>query len=369
MTVKRAESRSESAGVTGAKSRLRTLRRLAALSLVGVFAVAGTVPAVASAHGPIAPIASSYLARVGQAPAGLDAQVIDGDLRMWLRVSRGLTVIVLDYRGAPYLRFSPAGIAVNRNSSMWYLNQTPVALTPPTNLTATTPPKWQQVSSGNTYNWHDGRLHALASVALAPGASFVGRWRLPLLVDGHLTAITGGLWHANNPSIVWFWPIVVILACVLAAWRVRRVAVDRRLAKALGIAALIGLSAAVLGRELHGRPTVTVFQLIELVLVLAFAVWALYRLLFTRPGYFFYLVIAIVALWQGAELMPTLFEGFVLAAGPAFVARTAAVVSVGSGIALLLMVFRIADVRDSSSDHSDQPGQREAEDDSAWELA
>lgn len=368
MTVKHAGSRSEPAGVTGSKSRLRALRRLIALS-VGAFALAGALPAVASAHGPIAPIASSYLARVGQAPVGLDAQVIDGDQRMWLRVRRGITVVILDYRGAPYLRFSPAGIDVNRNSSMWYLNQTPVALTPPTNLTATTPPRWQQVSGGNTYNWHDGRLHALASVALAPGASFVGRWRLPLLVDGRRTAITGGLWHADNPSIVWLWPIVVLLACVLAAWRVHRTAIDRRLAKGLGIGALIGLSAAVLGRELHGRPTVTVFQLIELGFVLAFAVWALYRLLFTTPGYFFYLVIAIVALWQGVELMPTLFEGFVLAAGPAFVARTAAVVSVATGIGLLLMVFRIADVRDRSSDDSDEPDQREAEHDGAWELA
>jgi hypothetical protein len=348
-----------------AKSRRSAVGRLLAL----VFVLVGVFPSAASAHGPIAPIASSYLARVGQAPAGLDAQVIDGDQRMWLRVSHGLTVTVLDYRGAPYLRFSPTGIDVNQNSSMWYLNQTPVALTPPVNLTATTPPKWEPVSGGNTYNWHDGRLHALASVALAPGASFVGKWRVPLLVDGRRAAITGGLWHAEDPSIVWLWPIAVLLACVLAAWRVHRPAIDRRLAKSLGIAAVIGLSAAALGRELHGRPTVTVLQLIELAFVLAFALWALRRLLFTTPGYFFYLVLAIVALWQGAELMPTLFEGFVLAAGPAFVARAAAVVSVSTGLGLLLMVFRIADERDRSSDSPDHLDQRDTEHDGAWELA
>ncbi len=64
-------------------------------------------------------------------PAGLQAKVIDGDLRMWLQVPRDQTVVVLDYRGAPYVRFSPAGVDVNHNSSMYYLNQTPVALTPP----------------------------------------------------------------------------------------------------------------------------------------------------------------------------------------------------------------------------------------------
>jgi hypothetical protein len=211
-----------------AKSRVRALGRVVALSVAGVVAIACLFPAAAAAHGPIAPIASSYLARVGEAPAGLHAQVIDGDQRMWLRVDRGLTVVVLDYRGAPYLRFSTAGVDVNHNSSMYYLNQTPVGLTPPSNLTATTPPRWESVSGGDTYNWHDGRLHALASVALAPGVSFVGRWRVPILVDGRREAITGGLWHADNPSLVWLWPIVVLLACVLAAWRLHRPSLDRR---------------------------------------------------------------------------------------------------------------------------------------------
>jgi hypothetical protein len=369
MTLKPQRSRSEPGGQVATKSRLGAFLRLIGLSLLGVFAIAGVFPAAAAAHGPIAPIASSYLARVGQVPPGLHAQVIDGDQRMWLRVDRGLTVVIVDYRGAPYLRFSPAGVDVNRNSSMYYLNHTPVALTPPSNLTATTPPNWQPVSSGDTYNWHDGRLHALASVALAPGASFVGRWRVPVLVDGRQAAIAGGLWHADNPSLVWLWPIVVVLACVIAGWRVRRPSIDRRLAKGLGIAAVIGFSAAVLVRELHGRPTITVFQLIELVIVLAFAVWALYRLLFTSPGYFVYFLIAIVALWQGVELAPTLFEGFVLAAGPAFVARAASVICVATSIGLLLMVFRIADQRDSSSEDPDELDQHKADHDPSWELA
>ena len=59
---------------------------------------------------------------------------------MWLRVHAERTVIVPDYRGAPYLRFSASGIDVNHNSEMYYLNQTPIAETPPWNLTARTPP-------------------------------------------------------------------------------------------------------------------------------------------------------------------------------------------------------------------------------------
>ena len=77
------------------------------------------VPGVARAHGPVAPVATDYLARVTRAPAGLDAHVVDGYLRLWLRVRPRETVEVLDYLGAPYLRFSRSGVYVNRNSQMY----------------------------------------------------------------------------------------------------------------------------------------------------------------------------------------------------------------------------------------------------------
>jgi hypothetical protein len=101
-------------------------RRLAIAALATLSALAA-LPAAAGAHGPIAPIASSYLAKPGQVPPGFDAKTVDGDQRMWLRVPSTQTVVVLDYRGAPYLRFSPSGVEVNHNSEMYYLNQTPVA--------------------------------------------------------------------------------------------------------------------------------------------------------------------------------------------------------------------------------------------------
>ncbi len=135
---------------------------------------------------------------------------------------------------------SPTGMEVNHNSSMYYLNETPIAQTPPANLSPTARPSWHRVTSGHSYEWHDGRLHALASVALAPDVSFVGRWRIPLTVDGQLSSISGGLWHADDPTIVWFWGIVVLVlvACVLAAWRVRRPALDQLVARGLAVTAL-----------------------------------------------------------------------------------------------------------------------------------
>jgi hypothetical protein len=84
--------------------------------LAGPIAALG-VPSAAQAHGAVDPAASSYQARVGQVPEGTDAKVVDGDLRMWMHASPVRPVIVLDYRGAPYLRFSRAGVFVNQSGT------------------------------------------------------------------------------------------------------------------------------------------------------------------------------------------------------------------------------------------------------------
>jgi hypothetical protein len=306
---------------------------------VAAFALLVT-PAVAAAHGPVAPVATSYRAEIRTLPAGLQAKIVDGYVRIWLRVPASDTLVVLDYRGAPYLRFTRAGVQVNANSEMAYLNQLPYALAVPPGLTRTTPPRWQAVSAGHDYEWHDGRLQALASIALAPGASYVGRWSVPIELNGRRTAIAGGLWHAESPSILWFWPFVVLLVCWLAAWRVRSPALDRRVMQILGIAALVALSLACVGRELHGRPNVSAFQYIELALVIAFAVWELSRVLLGRASVFAYAVIAIVAFWQGIDLLPTLVNGYVLIALPGAVARMATVACLGCAACLGLFALR-----------------------------
>jgi hypothetical protein len=223
---------------------------------------------------------------------------------------------------------------------MYYLNQTPVAATPPANLTASTPPSWHGVSVGHAYEWHDGRLHALAAIVLTPGVAFVGRWNVPLRVDGRPSSLNGGLWHADRPSIVWFWPIVVLVACVLAALRLRRPALDVLVTRVLASGALIAIVGAGLGLELHGRPAVSAIQLFELAAILAFVGWASWRTASRRAGPFTWFLIAAAAIWAGAELVTTLLDGFVLIALPAFLARAVTVACLGAGAALLLLVFR-----------------------------
>lgn len=338
-----------------------------AVALVGALLGVGGFPSAARAHGPVAPIASSFEARVTLRPAGLEAKAIDGDQRMWLRVAPSESVVILDYRGVPYLRFSRSGVAVNRNSAMYYLNQIP-AKEPPANLGPATTRHWSSVTGGRDYSWHDGRLHALATVALAPGATYVGRWSIPVRVDGRLGAISGGLWHAGDPSIVWFWPIVVLLVCTLAARRVRRPELDERVARLHAIVALIAAAVAAAARELHGRPAISVLGAITFAIILALVGLGLRRVLFQRPGYFSYFAIAFLALWEGAQLIPTLVNGFVLAAVPAFVARAATVLCIGCGAGLLVIAFRLVDREEpDSSDDDDPANDHDVEDPSAWE--
>jgi hypothetical protein len=321
----------------------RAIARLVAPSLLAAMVSLVALPAVAQAHGPVAPAATRYLAKIVSVPHGLDAKVIDGDLRMWLSVPANETVVVIDYRGAPYLRFSRSGVQVNENSSMYYLNQSPVPETPPAYLSRTTPPKWQTVSHRHHDGWHDGRLSSLSTVALAPGTSYAGRWSIAIRVDGHLTSIWGGLWHKNDPSIVWFWPILVLILCVLAAWRVQRPALDHDLAHILALVGLIAIAIAAIARELHGRPTVAIYQWIELAVVLIFVAWGLRRVLFSELGYFSLFLIAIAAVWEGGELFTTLLYGYVLLPLPAFVVRGATVLCLGTGAGMLVLGFRLAD--------------------------
>jgi hypothetical protein len=339
------------------------------LAAVAVMALLLLYPAMAAAHGPVDPAASAYLAKVGHTPAGIEAKAIDGDQRMWMRVSGPALVVVLDYQGAPYLRFSHGRVEVNVNSAMYYLNQVPVE-TPPPGTGAHTPVRWRPVATGGTYGWHDGRLHALASTALAPGATDVGRWTVPLSVNGARAVVSGELLHAGAPSIVWFWPILVALACVFAGLRVRRPALDLRLGRGLALVALAAFVLAGLGQQLHGRPDVSIGQLIVLALVVGFAAWALQRVARRRHGWITLFLIAVAAIWEGASLIAVLLDGFVLLALPAFVARAAVVTCLASGAALVPIVFRIAERPDrprSPGETSPVEEELDWEDEPAWE--
>ena len=317
------------------KSRFLLLAVTATLALVAL-------PQAASAHGVVDPVATSFLARIGGVPAGLQAKVVDGDLRMWLQVPADQVVTVLDYERAPYLRFSSAGVAVNENSEMFFLNQTPAAAVPRQDG-PNAAPDWVRVSNGHTYQWHEGRLQSLSGVARLPGQSLIGHWRIALIVDGKTSAITGGLWFRGAPSVIWFWPIAVFVLCALAAWRLQSERIDRLFTRFATAAVLVAATVAAEGRFLHGRPGIAWFGFVELGLVAAFSAWALWRVLNDRAGALLLTATALLGGWLGLTLVPTLLHGYTLLAQPAFIARAATVICLGGAFALILWIVRAAD--------------------------
>jgi hypothetical protein len=339
------------------------------VSAIAAFVLTLLAPAAAQAHGPVDPSGSTYLARIAHVPAGLQAKAIDGDLRLWMRASPSLNVYVIDYRGVPYLHFERGGVFVNENSSMYFLNQVP-PVTPSTDLGPGTRPDWHRATTGHTYLWHDGRLHAGATQARLPGARFAGDWSVPLRIDGAAAAIRGGLYYAPPPSPVWFWPVAVVLGCVLAGVRLRRPALDLRLARICGAIALTGFAVASIGHQLHGRPGVSTGNVLALVVELvaaAVAAWCLYA---RDPRWLVLAVIAALTLWQGVSQIASLEDGWVLLALPAFVGRAAVAACLSGGAGLIPLVLTEAEraarargpgVRQNQADDD------EWEDDEAWE--
>jgi hypothetical protein len=314
---------------------------LSALTLA--LAVAALVPQAALADGPLAPIAVNYRATITHAPRGVDAQVVDGYLTFWMRVAAGETVTVLDYRNVPWVRYDRSGVWINRNSEEYYLSQIPVPETPPSSLSGASPRHWVRITTGHTYEWRDGRLHAFAAVALTPGASYVGPWNIPLLVDGRRTTIGGAVDHRGPPSVVWFWPIAVMFASTIAGWRIRRETLDRRLERILTAALLPLIALAGAARYLHGRPEVTAGELVVLGLILIATIGGAARLASGRSGYVLLFAVALGAIWLGLMLSPALVHGYVLLALPAFVDRATSVLLLGGGGSLILLALRALD--------------------------
>jgi hypothetical protein len=310
---------------------------------VAAVAALGALPAVAAADGPVTPTATNYLARVTHVPIGIQAKVVNAYLNLWMKAPAAATVTVLDYGGAPWVRFTAAGVAINHNSVEYYLSQVPVPAVPPKKLTRRTPPHWVKVSSGHAYQWREGRLHALATIALTPGESYVGQWRIPLTINARATTITGGIWHRGSPSLLWFWPILVLIACALAAWRVRSAELDSRLSRGLALLLLACVAVGMGGKYLHGSPGVNAGSLALLVITLAVLGAITGRLLSGQSGGPLLIFTAVVALWAGLTLLPVLTHGYALVALPLFLVRVIAATLLGGAISLALFGVRALD--------------------------
>lgn len=175
--------------------RQRFARGKAAAVVAAAFAAALCALVAAPgalAHGGAA--SELYLSEVTSiAPAipGLTAVVLGRDDQIEVDNAQAASFTVLGYEDEPYLRFGPDGVEVNLHSPAYYLNQdryAKVAL--PKDADARLAPKWNTVTQGRRWSWHDHRIHWMSTI-LPPDAKadprsshLVFDWKLPLRLAG-----------------------------------------------------------------------------------------------------------------------------------------------------------------------------------------
>jgi hypothetical protein len=176
--------------------------RLPSVAAIALAALAAA-PA-ASAHGPFGP-AHGYVSSVSSIQPnvlGLEARVV-GD-QLLLRNWSGKTVTILAPDGVPYLRFGRGGVYLNSG------------------------PKWQRVSGGTSFSWHDPRVAWLGKrppkvVDRDPNRShFLRFWSVPGTAAGRRFVIHGLLGYAPPPrskddSVAWTTWLGVAAAGLAAA--------------------------------------------------------------------------------------------------------------------------------------------------------
>ncbi len=204
--------------------------------------------ATAGAHGPGE--AEGYVSTTrGITPhlPGVTIKVIDGDEKLLLRNRTRMTLVVLGYQGEPYLRFGSDGVYRNGNSPATYLNQDRYAnVKLPKSASAKAAPKWVKVGSGNSFQWHDHRIHWMSTIPPAPIKAtpdvrhHIFDWRVPFLAGGKQYAVVGSLDYeppdedggGGTSSLVWI--LVGVAAAAVAAGAVLLIRRRRHRAAAAG---------------------------------------------------------------------------------------------------------------------------------------
>jgi hypothetical protein len=206
------------------------------VALAAALAALVACPAAAAHGGGGARGFASTVTSVRPAASGLTVEVEDGDDRLLVTNATGTQLEVEGYDGEPYLRFARDGVYRNERSPATYLNEdryAKVAL--PADADAKAAPDWRKVAEGDTYDWHDHRIHWMSAgdppaVARAKDEPHhVFDWKVPARLGDRPLTIAGSLDYTPPPSST-FSPLLIVplaalaLTGVLLWWRRRRVA-------------------------------------------------------------------------------------------------------------------------------------------------
>ena len=193
---------------------------LLAIAIATVGVVMTAQPASAHGLGGIEPTNyQSTLLRVQPRVPGIELRVVDLGAQLELTNETKQDVVVLGYGDEPYLRVGPRGVFENTRSPATFINRSAtVAGAAPKSADANAPPRWKQVSAGQTAQWHDHRAHFMGTeappiVQRNEDHSFVfDHWTVTMLHAGQTLTATGQIAWVPPPSP---WPFA-IAAIVLA---------------------------------------------------------------------------------------------------------------------------------------------------------
>ena len=309
-------------------ARGRALRVPArALIVIGGFLA---FPGAAAAHSGAPTVALDFRLRVSQttrALRGVRPTIVDGDRGLRLEVDPPTTLVVLGDLQEPMIRFDSRGVWVNRHSPT-------AAGAKLIRATAGNGASWSHATRRHWLRWHDHRL--APPTDLRSGA--VGRWSIPVELDGRHTALAGTVVRVSRPS-TWPWAVgAVVLAAAVAgaAWRLPKA--RARLLVVLGALAAFGALAAstsfATADEISGAG-----EWVEVGVVAALLVLGLVSL--RRPGSSLRIWaaagIGVVAATFSVGSLGVFVHGYVISTLPAAAARLAVLLAVVAGMATALL--------------------------------
>jgi hypothetical protein len=134
----------------------------------------------------------------------------------WVRVTNqgAAEIVILGYRGEPFLRLSDNRVQVNSlSSTAAETGQIPAA---PVSAGPLTEPSWVQLRDGDSATWTDARLDPPPKSEWPSGS-----WELPLVVDGQQVTVLGTRDRIPPPSpLPWVVALGLLIAAIAAiGWR------------------------------------------------------------------------------------------------------------------------------------------------------
>ncbi|MGH9009788.1 MAG: hypothetical protein ACRDYF_08080 [Acidimicrobiia bacterium] len=328
----------------------------------------GVAAPPASAHSVSGVSATNFqttLRSVNPAVPGLEVKVVEAGSRLEAENRTGQELLVLGYKGEPYLRIGPDGVFENKLSPATYINRSRKGGTPPeaAEKAKVGDTDWEKVSSEPIARWHDHRIHWMGNinppeVRNSPDQRHVikmnaddPQWAVPMWLGTQEIAAKGELvWEPGPSPLPWFAVIVASLAVVVVlgqrpAWGPSLAAVTAVLL-AVDVFHVVGLGLANAG-DLGYRLTKSITQSPYQPLAWAVGILAIVWLRRSRSDGLSLAALAglQIALLGGVADLSALSRSEVPFGFAADLARLAIALSVGLGFGLALAaVLRAAGV-------------------------